>query len=549
MTASHATPTPSNSRSTRVLTDYAVRVQRDSAQAARAALLAALAGSTEQDWLDCARQLVLRDDHDGAEALLSGALGEYPQSVELRRVLAGIYLQTQRGTQAEPVLRELLTQHPDDAGAAFALARMLKDEGRMSAAAAVMRACFEHGRHDTELAIQAIELLDDCGRKQDAAAIAERAIAVSPHDPRLYAYAGMLEVQLGEFERARQRYIFALEHSPQACEWHVPYGMASAQRYASDAHPDFHLFGACLQRTDLSDKARASLLFALGKAHDDVGNFAQAAQHFRQANAFAHALTKWSRKPWRRAVEARLAAPLYSHRLEPPRDFVPVFIVGMPRSGTTLVAELLSRYPGVCNRGELPWLATLAQQPALIGDPQRSELERAAAIYEAQLRQDDSDARWFLDKQPLNFRYVGLMLALWPNARIIHCRRSERDTALSLWMQSFTEEVQGYAYDFADMAVVMRDCDRLMTHWRKSYAASIHTVHYEQLVADPKSTIAAAAAWLGLPAADAAMVPDKPASTISTASLWQARQPVYTRSVQRWRNYAPYVPELLKFPA
>src|SRR6185312_8295482 len=232
--------------------------------------------------------------------------------------------------------------------------------------------------------------------------------------------------------------------------------------------------------------------------------------------------------------------------LEAP-EWTPLFIVGMPRSGTTLVAELLARYALVCNRGELPGLANLAAQAALVGNASRATLERAAATYAAQLLRDDAgDARFFIDKQPLNFRYVDLMLALWPNARIVHCRRNARDTALSLWSQSFVEEVQGYAYDFEDIALVTRDEARLMAHWRKLYPRSICEVQYEQLAADSETMIAELASWLGLPARTS---PNKPAATISTASLWQARQPVYTRSVERWRNYVQFVPELLKFSA
>lgn len=501
----------------------------------------------EAESLASVRALVSRGDLAGAEDIASASLQEYPQSTEMRRALAGIYRRTRRNDQAENLLREVLVQEPGDPAAAFTYAEILKEAGRMNAAAKVMRACFQRGGHDVNLAIRAIELLDDCGRQSDAAAIAKVAMVANPQDPRLHAYAGMLEVQTGEFARARGHYLFALAHSAQACEWNAPQGLASAQRYTSAEHPDFRRFSDCLERTDLSNKARSTLLFALAKAHDDIGDYAQAARYLRQANGLAHALTLWSRKNWRRALESRLTARPLAQRLAP-ADWTPVFIVGLPRSGTTLVAELLARHPEVCNRGELPWLANLAQQPALAGQPSRAVLERIAAAYAAQLRQDDSDAHWFIDKQPLNFRYVDLMLALWPHAKIVHCRRNARDTALSLWSQSFHEEVQGYAYDFADIAVVMRDCERLMTHWRKFHAASIRDVHYEHLVADPEPTIAELATWLELPPGAAPAASKGPAS-ISTASLWQARQPVYTRSVERWRNYVAYVPELLKFPA
>jgi tetratricopeptide (TPR) repeat protein len=505
---------------------------------------------TEQDWLKSVRTLVLRGDLPAAQESIARARADHPGSIELRRTQAGIYQQSGRAAEAEALLRELLGQDPGDAAAAFALARMLSKQGRMAAAAATMRACFtgSENRRDPDLVINAVELLDNCDRKADAAAIALSAIGENPEDVRLYAYASMLQMQLGQFEQARQHYLFALKHDERAWEWHMPIGLSSAQRYANRGHPDFALFHDGLQRKDLSEKARSELHFALGKAYDDIGDYEEAARHLREGNAIVHRLTKWSRKDWRRSIEARLAAKPIRHKVEPSAHFTPVFIVGMPRSGTTLLAELLSRYPRVCNRGELPWIANLAEQGDLIDNDDEKALQRAAAIYTAQSRQDDADdAHWFVDKQPLNFRYVDLMLAMFPHAKVIYCQRGERDIALSLWKQCFTKDVQGYAYDFDDIALVLRDCRRLRSHWCGRFPDSVRITHYEDLVSDPSATVASLAQWIGLPTPsthdDAA---GRPASQISTASLWQARQPVNTRSIERWKRYAAYVPELVR---
>ena len=505
------------------------------------------ANRVQVESLQQVQALVLRGQIGAAEDCAAAALASYPDSLDLRRALAGIYLQTARKAQAENLLAQLLAQHPHDAAAAFTLARSLVENGRTSAAGVVLRECFAGTVVDPDQAIAAVELLDDCARKADAAAIANSAIESNPRDARLHAYAGMLEIQLGQFECAREHFSFALEHSDQACEWNIPLGLSSAQRYRDAQHPDFEVFRECLARNDLSGKARSTLLFAVAKAHDDIGDFVAAATYLRQANALAHATTTWSRKQWRRAQQARLSAKPFTHALAQTADFVPIFSVGMPRSGTTLTASLLARNPQVCNRGELPWMARLAQSPELSGDPGRAALQRIAASYVAQARQDDSHARWFIDKQPLNFRYVGLILALWPHARIIHCQRNERDTALSLWMQSFLEEVQGYAYDFGDIATVMRDEQRLMAHWYKLHSQSIRGLTYENLAADPQRVIAELSAWLDIPPTVAERGDGELATSISTASLWQARQPVYTRSIGRWRHYAQHIPELLDF--
>lgn len=501
---------------------------------------------TEQQWLEQVRALMLRGDFAAAGSALGVALSGFPKSFELRRVLAALHRQARREGEAESLLRLLLDERPQDAGCAFALAQLLIEQGRTRGAGEVLRRSFDGADPDANLAIHAIEMLDEADRKTDAASIAEHATAAMPGDPRLHAYAGMLALQLGRFEHAREHYLAALAQSPQACEWHAPQGLASAQRYSDAAHPDFALFDACLQRSELSGHARSTLLFALGKAYDDVGDYAKAARYFRQANALAHSLTPWSRKAWRRTVEARLASAPTARHAAAIDDFVPIFIVGIPRSGTTLLAELLSRYPGVCNRGEMPWIAKLSGRADLSGNLSEDALQGAASFYAAQTRRDDAPAaRWFVDKQPLNFRYVDLICALFPHARIIHCTRNARDTALSLWTQSFREDVQGYAYDFGDIATVMRDCERLMAHWQSHCPQVISTVRYEQLVAQPDQTLTTLVERIGITTSMPSAA--GPSASISTASLWQARQPVHSASVQRWRAYAPFVPELLKF--
>lgn len=507
---------------------------------------------TEQDWLEFIRTSILRGDLVAAQGSVVRALAEHPRSVELLRSQAGIYQKTGRVDEAESLLYELLGQNPGDVAAVFALAQMLLEQGRTAGAAAVMRACFTSGPNlrDPDLVINAIELLNNFDRKRDASAITEAAIAANPADPRLYAYAGMLAIQVGEFERARQHYLFALAHDDRAYEWHVPIGLASTLRYPGPDHPDFTLFSQGLQRPGLSSLALAELHFSLGKAYDDTGDYDKASRQFREGNAIRHRLArKWSRKHWRRSVEARLAAPPISTQLDATPGFTPIFIVGMPRSGTTLLAELLSRRAGVCNRGELATLHGLATSLELGGVPEREALQRAAAKYAQQSRQDDaSGARWFLDKQPLNFRYVDLALALFPDAKIIHCQRNPRDTALSLWMQCFLEDAQGYSYDFSDIALVMRDATRMMRRWHARHPTAIQSIRYEEMVVAPQTSMTALGEWLGLP--DPASRPTAPTttSTISTASLWQARQPVNTRSVGRWQHYAAFVPELLQIP-
>lgn len=526
-----------------LMAEYAHASARHGSASARQALLLQLEKCGADDWLDCVRSFTVRGDTDSASALLQHAVIRFPASTELAYALAGIFSLEKKYAAAEILLSDLLQRHPDDVAMAILLAKLFKDQGKMCAAAVIIRAAFARSRRNIEDIIQAVELLDECGRKHDAATLCADEISAGSTDPRLHAYAGMLELQLGNFDLARQYYLFALAHDPHALDWHAPLALSSAQRYRDNSHPDFGLLQDCLQRTNSDDKARASILFALGKAYDDIGEYADAAQKFRAANGIVSRLVPWSRKNWRRAVEARLASRKLPAPLEPVKDFAPLFIVGAPRSGTTLVAELLGRHPDVCNRGELAWLPYLAQRLSLAGKIDTQVLREVADTYQAQLRQDDSNARWVIDKQPLNFLNIDLIAALFPNARILHCQRSSRDTALSIWSQYFAGRENDFAYDFADIAAVLQGCDRLMKHWKKTSPLAIHTLHYEQLASDPQNVLAALGAWLELGERDLLTLLPQTGS-VGTSSVWQVRQPIYRRSIGRWQAYADSIPEL-----
>lgn len=511
------------------------------------ALIAALAPAPEQQWLEQGRTLVLRGELSDALAVFSAAAARYPASGEVLVGLAGLCWQMHQQTHAEALLSDWLRAHPDHVSSTFLLVQLLRDQGRLQAATQAMRNLFKQGRQDADTLIRAVEMLDDYGCPSDAAAICEAEIAAGSDDPRIHAYAGMLGIQTGEFARTREHYLFALNHSADAVEWNIPLGLANLQRYQDSCHPDFTLFRNVLERPKLSDRARTTTLFALGKAHDDIADYAQAASYLREANVRAHASSAWSRKQWKRSIDGRIAATPYSFALPPVADWVPIFIVGVPRSGTTLLAQLIARHPLVRNRGELGWLQTLAQQLARVPRDRREPFEAAAARYAAQLRQDDSGPRWFIDKQPLNLLHVDLIMALWPNARIIHCQRNARDTALSLWSQSFHDSAHDYAYDFGDIASVIRGCRRLAAHWSARYPDAIRTMHYEEWIKAPEDAVAELAAWLGLPPVSGHLL-TKASKSIATASAWQARQPIHTRSNGRWRDYVDYLPELLHIP-
>jgi hypothetical protein len=490
-------------------------------------------------WRDCARTLVARHNAETAVALLefSGVLREQPDMrVALGEALgaAGDY------ARATDVLQPLLPQ----ADAALAMAGVLAAQGRTRAAAQLLEGAAAAATPAT--VVRYAYFLMEWNQQAAAQVLCERALAGAPEDGPLLAIAGLLDVALGRFGSGRARLLDAMRRQIDREIWLLAPSVAAAQRYDDPAHPDLALFQKLLDRPGAPAAERASLMFALAKAHDDLEQYERAAALYRGGNDLVRAETPWSRERWNEWIAMQLAwPPVAAPSPMAPAGFTPVFIVGMPRSGTTLVAEILARHPEVRARGEMGvvpqlrhWLAPPArsQNPAAVAEARGRLL--------AQLRQDDEPVAWYIDKNPLNYRYLGLVAALAPESRVIYCRRSLRDTALSIWKQYFARPDIGFAYAFEYMTDLFDSCAEMMLHWQAQLDLPILTVEYEQLVADPEAASDGLAKFLGLPELDLLAAPPRPDAAIATASRWQARQPIYQRSVGAWRAYAPYVPEL-----
>ena len=514
-----------------------------------ATLCSQLKGMDAAVWQECADALVRGGRYALAARLLERALQRYPGRVELEMRQGEAWQLANDGERASRVLEGLAQKHPADAAVAFSLAHVLREQGRYDAAAKQVARCAGQAPQDAVRVARCAQFAMQCQRDEVAQSLCEEALTAGVTDARLLALAGRTALVLGDFERARSRLLEALDRGVNCNESYVALLLAMAQRYRDAGHPDFALFERMLRDPALLPPARGATLLALGKACDDVGDTPGAVRALREGNALLRAARPWSRADWTRSVELQLAAAPPAVRAAVDASFNPVFIVGMPRTGTTLIAERLGRDAHVCNRDESAWLP---QVTALLGaepSPSPDRLEQAARLYRTHLRQDDAPAQWHVDKNPLNFRHLGTAAALFPNLRVIWCRRGPRDTALSIWSHFFGNPDNGYARDLDDIALVTRDCERLMQHWSAQAGLPVLAVDYEDTVAQPEAALARVREFVGMsdaepPAADAAR-----RQSIVTASTWQARQPIYSHAVERWRGYASHLPELMRaFP-
>ena len=478
-----------------------------------------------------------------ATALLHEILQRWPDSAEARHALVEILWRSGDVAGAEGLLEgsELATR---DAHLALQLARIRRNQGRFEGAAAALKAAAGATWSDNVL-LDALQFLKQCQHEAQALEWCERELQRGRSDSRLYATAGNLAMGLGRFELARERFQQALAQSIDLNTWYVPQALANCQRYADPNHPDRALFVMLRETPGLDARARASLDFAMAKLAEESGDIASAAVAFRSANALLRSTAPWSRDAWLRQIEERMAQPFDATKSLPPTDFRPLFVVGLPRTGTTLVAERLARHAQVRSRGEPPLLQFIARQFGTLGARvDRAALQQAANMYMSQMRQDDGAAPWYLDKDPLNFRYLDVAAKLFPQARVVICQRQPRDTAVSIWTQYFAHPDYAFSCDFSDIRVVHDSATALMQHWQATLPLQMLSLDYERMVDDTAAVDAQLAQFLDLPA----LTPDEADApregTITSASLWQARQPVYRNSLGRGERFAEFLPEL-----
>jgi tetratricopeptide (TPR) repeat protein len=448
--------------------------------------------------------------------------------------------------RCEPVLRELLAHSPAREDAALLLAELLRSQGRLEAASRVLFKLCRGRDFEPTMSMRAARFIQECDRHALAAEVCDGAIARGGNDPALLALAGNIARELGEFDKARSLYLAALDRGVDLNTHFVFGALAHTQQYVDPDHPDFQRFGAHFGNEAFTARSRASAGFALAKAYDDTGNPRSAAAVLREANALVRATLPWQPSTWQQLANARKLEQVARVSGATVEDFVPVFIVGLPRSGTTLTAAQLARHTSARDRGELRLLRFIAERlvrERLLGNAQA--IREAAQLYRAHARQDDEPATWYLDQDPLNFRYLHVVAAMFPQVRVIVCRRNLRDTALSLWSQDFAHPDCAFAYDFASIAHYAAGYADLMRHWQRVLTVPIHTVDYESLVANPQGTLQVLCEFMGAPRVDADMAAGP--APINSSSVWQARQPIYSTSVGRWRRYLPYVPELEDF--
>jgi tetratricopeptide (TPR) repeat protein len=452
-------------------------------------------------------------DFEGALVAHRRATELDPALAEAHGRVADILIRKGRRSDAAAAYERAFAAAPETTYGRLCGAKAASAQDRPALAEERLRDLILHDESSSEAHLVLANLLSEAGRLDEAAASFERSIALAPWQTTAYQ------------------------------------GLAASRRFTEADRPLLARIVSRLEGKDIAERQRMMLHFAAGKGLDDLRDYAGAIAHFDAANRIRHRLAPFDRAQHEERIGrlvARFSRELFADNARlGQKDETPVLVLGMPRSGTTLIERIVSRQPRVGGGGELVYWDQHGPQWAEAGIDRLVEaVDLLRAGYLRVLRGVAPEAQRVTDKMPFNYQWIGLVHLLLPDARIIHCRRNPIDTCLSIYTTYFAKD-WGFASDRGDLVSYYRQYERLMDHWRAVLPSDrFLEVDYEEATLAPEETARRLIAFSGLEWDPACLAPERNPDVVRTANKWEARQPVYRTSVERWRNYEPWIGEL-----
>src|SRR5450432_494272 len=392
-------------------------------------------------------------------------------------------------------------------------------------------------------------------RDGEAELVLRKTLARDPGNAMAHDLLGNLLSEFGRFDEARECFERAIAIAPLLAGSY--YDLVRCRRVTNEDASD----GGLVQKMEtavatpgLEAAQRLRLHLAIGKAADDLGDYALAMRHFDAADAVRWESLAFDSAQFSLEIDHLIARCTPELMARAPElgspDATPVLILGMPRSGTTLVEQIVSAHPQVEGGGELNFWNERGAEWHRLGaagggnENEKPFLAKAATDYLRVLRAIAPKAARVTDKMPFNFLWAGLIHLAFPRATIIHCRRAAVDTALSIHQTHFHPSL-AFPTGGAELVAYFRSYQRITDHWRSVLPADrFLEVDYEELTREPEPIIRRMIAACGLPWHDACLHPESNPRAVKTPSKWQTRQPIYRTSVARWRRYEPWLGQL-----
>jgi tetratricopeptide (TPR) repeat protein len=490
-----------------------------------------------------------------AESMLRAHLKQRPTDVAALRMLAEVAARLQRFADAEVLLSRCLELAPGFDAARHNYATVLFRQNKIAEAQLevdrlLAKAAHNHGYRNLQAAI-----LGHIGQVEKSIELFEGILAEYPGQPRVWLNLGHALKAAGRQQAGIDAYRQCIALAPHLGEAYWSLANMKTTRFEA---ADLEAMRAQLERTDLAIEDRFHFDFAMGKALEDAGAYAESFECYSRGNELRAAGIQYSAEQ----VSGRLrrSKSVLTHEFFAERagfgapDADPIFIVGLPRAGSTLLEQILASHSAVEGTMELPDVISLARTlaaqstedeesryPAMLAELSAEDARALGEQYLSKTRiQRRTSARFFIDKMPNNFAHLGLIQLMLPNAKIIDARRHPLGCCFSAFKQHFARG-QHFSYSLDDLGRYYRDYVELMAHYDAVLPGRIHRVIYEQLVENTEAEIRRLLQYCGLPFEDGCLRFYEKERTVRTASSEQVRQPIFRDAVEHWRHYEPWL--------
>ncbi|HUN74441.1 MAG TPA: sulfotransferase [Steroidobacteraceae bacterium] len=493
---------------------------------------------------------VTQNDYAQAAALYMQAIELNPRHANARIMLGAMLCKLGRYAEAEEHFRRAAVLNPRSPDAHSNVGTVLLWRGQVSEAEAPLRRALKLSPKHLDAQVSLGRTLLALGRVHEAKEAFRKALAVAPMNIHALMGLGDIAAAEGRMEEAETLFKRASELQPRSAG---AWASLAALRKMTRLDAAWLQEAESIAGSSVAPFEEAKLRFAIGKYYDDIGEFAQAFRSYERANELHKLAAAPYRKDLRTAFVDDITRTYTRERLSRAHpgssdSAKPVFVVGMMRSGTSLVEQIIASHPAAAGAGEMPFWsdAVRKRQPAaqreLLSEQTRGQLSDA---YLKILDRCSSGALRVVDKTAINLDYLGIIHTTFPRARMIHVQRNPIDTCLSCFFQELSPALT-FTMDLSDLSHYYRENHRLISHWRTVLPPeTLLIVPYEDLVSDAEGWSRRIIDFLGLEWDPRCLEFGKTDRPVLTASRWQVRQKIYTSSVERWRPYKRFIGPLL----